>query len=72
MGNCKDGSLSNPGIYLHDPVSSPPVTSPAGRRYVHVPLAGISYHGREELPRRPGPRFPRPGEKRQSVVRNPA
>jgi len=38
--NCKDGSLGNPGIYLLDPaVSSPAITSPAGRRYVHVPLA---------------------------------
>ncbi len=39
IGNRKDGSLGNPGIYLHDPVSSPSITSPAGQRYVHVPLA---------------------------------
>jgi len=52
--------LGNPGTYLHDPVSSPAITSPAGRRCVHLPLARTSRHGGER----------RPGEKRQSVARH--
>ena len=90
-------SLGNPGIYLHAPVSSPSITSPAGRRYVHVPLARISHHRGKGWPperdrryttslivsategwkppfrlSRPAePPFRRPGEKRQSVLRNP-
>jgi hypothetical protein len=65
------GLVGNPGIYLHDPVSSPSVTSRAGRRYVHAPLARISQHGGEGRSRIAGPPFRRLGEKRQSVVRNP-
>jgi hypothetical protein len=50
-------SLGNPGVYLHDPaVWSPSIASPAGRRYVHVPLARISHHGGEGGARRAAPR----------------
>ena len=48
-------SLGNPGIYLHVPVSSPSITSPAGRRYAHVPLARISHHRGKGRPPRAGP-----------------
>ena len=91
-------SLGNPGVYLHDPaVWSPSIASPAGRRYVHVPLARISHHrGKGRPPERDRryttslivsapegwkppfrrsrpaePPFRRPGEKWQSVLRNP-